>query len=232
MAVRVDYQNAKIIDDLDTIYITGAGFKNKAFKGVGRNSAWGYDEVVWGANLSRSVNFAMTNIDNVRIGSVTNVHIIFPVMNIQDFIDIQKILHERHCIVNFYNVDKGIRETKEMAITSNERKTIYNFGSKILGMRDFTIKMVATNRKIDEDTGYKIGVDLPIVYNPNGGVGEIITDVREYTDQYIVRSAETYTNPGYHIEEWNTKPDGTGATYLPNLSITINDSLELFAIWK
>lgn len=234
MGVRIDHTKKIVVEDLDTIYITGGGFVNKAFKGIGRNSAWAWDEVVWNANLSRSSSFIMTNIDNVGIGIVTNIEIIFPLMNMQDFINLQSLLHERHIIVNYFCVDDGKRHTKEMAITGNERKKLYNFGKDLLGMQEVKVKMVSTNRMINiEDTEYKIGVDLPIVYNDNVN-GNTHTDNVEYTKQYVIKNDENlgFTNGKKHLKEWNTKSDGTGQSYLPNLSITIWKSLELYAIWE
>lgn len=231
MGVRVNYSKAIEVENLDTIYITGGGYINKAFKGVGRNSAWGRDEVVWQANLSRSSSFAMTNIDNIGIGSVSTVEIIFPLINMEDFIALQKILHERHCIVNFFNVDLGKRQTKEMAVSGNERKMLYNRGNTLLGMRNVTIKFVATNRKIEEDTDYKIGVVLPISFNPNGGVGTAYTeDTLEYGDQFEL-PGDVFTNGNLYLAYWCTSSDGNGERYLPGQSITIWKSLTLYAIW-
>lgn len=232
MGVQIKYSQKIEEENLDTVFITGGGFVNKPFKGISRDSAWGRDEVVWAANLSRSSSFAMTNIDNVRIGSVANVELTFPLMSMQDFIDLQKILHERHCIVNYFSVDDGKRHTKEMAVTTNERKTLYSFGTSVIGMQNVKVTFVATNRKIDEDSDYKIGVDINIKYNPNGGNGSVITDSKEFSEQYVMRGLNTFTKSGYHIKEWNTKQDGSGARYLPNQSVTICEELNLYAIWE
>lgn len=235
MGAKIDYTKKIEIEDLDTIYITGGGFINKAFKGISNGSAWAWDEVVWNANLSRSSTFEMTNIDNVGIGVVTNLEIQFPLLNMQDFINLQSLLHERHIIVNYFCVDDGQRHIKEMAITGNERKKIYNLGKNVLGMREVTVKMVSTNRQIDStDTLYKIGVDLTITYNNNLSSEYTKTDTVEYTQQYVIKNDEKigWTNGTSHLKEWNTKSDGTGQSYLPNLSITIWKPLTLYAIWE
>lgn len=232
MSVKIEQSKKVVIEDIDTIYITGGGFINKAFKGIGKDSAWAFDEVVWNANLSRSSSFQMTNIDNVGIGKVTNLELRFPLLNMQDFIDLQTLLHERHLIVNFFNVDKGKRETKEMAITSNERKTIYNFGKDVIGMRDVKIKMVATNRKIEEDIDNLIGQELTITYI-NVSNNKTHTDKARYGQQYRIKTSNEigFTNEDKKFLWWKNYNDST-LKYLENQSMTIWKSITIYGEWE
>lgn len=225
MADRINYTSGIEVENLDTIYITGGGFVNRAFKGIGVSSAWGWNETVWGATLNRSNTFSLENIDDVDIGQVAQCQIIFPFMNIRDFIDIQQILKERYVYVNFYNVDTGKRETKEMAITGNERKKIYNFGNKVIGMTNFSIKFVATNRENEYN-------DIIIIYNSNGGNGNIPMQQTSYSEQLKLSYGNELTKSGKHIKEWNTKSDGTGNAYGLGQRITVWQNLELYAIWE
>ena len=232
MSVKIEQSKKVVIEDIDTIYITGGGFINKAFKGIGKDSAWAFDEVVWNANLSRSSSFQMTNIDNVGIGKVTNLELRFPLLNMQDFIDLQTLLHERHLIVNFFNVDKGKRETKEMAITSNERKTIYNFGKDVIGMRDVKIKMVATNIKIEEDIDNLIGQELTITYI-NVSNNKTHTDKARYGQQYRIKTSNEigFTNEDKKFLWWKNYNDST-LKYLENQSMTIWKSITIYGEWE
>lgn len=232
MSVKIEQSKKVVIEDIDTIYITGGGFINKAFKGIGKDSAWAFDEVVWNANLSRSSSFQMTNIDNVGIGKVTNLELRFPLLNMQDFIDLQTLLHERHLIVNFFNVDKGKRETKEMAITSNERKTIYNFGKDVIGMRDVKIKMVATNRKIEEDIDNLIGQELTITYI-NVSNNKTHTDKARYGQQYRIKTSNEigFTNEDKKFLWWKNYNDST-LKYLENQSMTMWKSITIYGEWE
>ncbi len=44
---------------------------------------------------------------------------------------------------------------------------------------------------------------------------------------------DTFTEPvGYTLAGWNTQEDGKGTYYLPGETITINDSLTLYAVWQ
>lgn len=223
--MQVDKENAISVEDLSTIYITGAGFIHRPFRGIGINSAMGWSEVGWATDLKRSNTFAFENIDDVDIGQIAQCQIVFPYMNIADFIDLQKVLKERYVMVDYFNIDVGKRVTQEMAITGNERKNLYAMGNKVFGMQNTTVKFVATNRENEY-------LDLTVSYNTNGGTGKIDNIERTYSSQVRLSDGSGLTNGNKHIKEWNTKPDGTGQRYGLNQSITLWLSLTLYAIWE
>ena len=138
MAINIKDENI----DMGAVYITGAGFTKKKFSGFGRETM-GWNETVWGGKLNRSNTFALENIDDVEIGQVPQLTIKYNYITIDDFIDLQKILKERHVIVEYFDIDLGKRVTHEMAITGNDRKQIITRGNKLIGMSNFTIKFVA-----------------------------------------------------------------------------------------
>lgn len=221
------------VEDINTVYITGGGYIRKAFTGVGRNSI-GYNEVVWSSNLTRSNTFSLENIDDVDFGLVPQCQLVFPYMDIEDFIILQSLLRERHLIVDYFDIDYGRRVIHEMAITKNERKKIYSQMNYINGVYDFSVNLVGTNR--DEQALQK----CTITYNANGGYGSIASHEKAdgiltgytFTSQVTLSSGKGFKKDGYHLASWNTEPDGTGASYLPNSSITIYDNLNLYAIWE
>lgn len=213
------------VEDIGKVYITGAGYVNRSFS-TGRDSI-GWNETVWGGKLNRSKKFTLENIDDVEIGQVPQCTIVFKYITIEDFIVLQNILKERHISVKYFDIDKGEFVTHDMAITGNDRKKIYSYGKKIMGMQDFTIKLVGTNLDVEY-------TDKTIVYKANGGSGSDITNSYYMADQVRLLTANDsgFTKSGYHIAEWNTKADGTGYTYGLNQSITLWDDLTLYAIWE
>ena len=213
-----------LVNDINIVYITGDG-GTKTFTGLGRDSM-GWNEVVWGGKLNRSNTFALENIDDVDIGIVPQCTLVFKYMKIEDFIEIQKLLKQRHLIVNYFDFDLGQRVTHEMAITGNERKKFYSMRNYINGACDFTIKLVGTNRDFEY-------VDKTITYKPNGATtGTEKTENYQVTQQVTIDDGSGYVKTGYHLKEWNTKADGSGHTYGMNQSITLWDSLILYAIWE
>ena len=213
------------VEDIGKVYITGAGYENYPFT-TGRDSI-GWNETVWGGKLNRSKKFTLENIDDVEIGQVPQCTIVFKYISIEEFIILQRILKERHITVKYFDIDVGAFVTHDMAITGNDRKKIYAYGKKIIGMQDFTIKLVGTN--LDADFTEKT-----ITYKANGGTGSDISNEYGAADQVRLLTAEEseFTKSGYHIAEWNTKADGTGYTYGLNQSITLWDDLTLYAIWE
>ena len=225
------------VEDINTVYITGGGYVREAFTGLGRDSM-GWNEVVWGGKLNRSNTFALENIDDVDIGQIPQCTLVFKYMKIEDFIKIQSLLKERHLIVDYFDFDLGKRVVHEMAITGNERKKFYSMKNYVNGVCDFTIKLVGTNR--DDEMLQK----CTITYDSNGGSGTISNNNvgkyynkddgkwYVYSEQVKLNSGEGFSKQGYHLKEWNTKADGTGATYGLSQSITLWQSLVLYAIWE
>lgn len=212
-------------NEIKNVYFTGAGYTRKEFNCISRESQLGYYETVWAASLNRDNTFALNNIDDVDIGKVARLNLIFPIMTMSDFIILQELLTQRHIIVEYFNVDVGHRVTEEMAITGNERKKLYVHGDRLVGMQNVTLSLVGTNRNQEHSS-------ITITYNANGGSGEISPLTTAYANQITIDSGSSLTKGTQHIVNWNTKADGTGKSYLPNLSLTVYESLTLYAIWE
>lgn len=242
MGARVDWANAVETNvggrDLDTIYITGAGYIKRPFKGISRDSAMGWGEPVWGGDLTRSTDFVLSNITDVDFGVVARCEVSYKYMNIDDYKALCEIAKQRVCYVIYFDKQTGEWVTgfgdhegygQEMAFTDNEISKLYTFGTKYLGGTDIAIKMVATNRdKSDINTQYTI------TYNLNGGSGTVPTSVtKTWSDNLKVASPTSITPPtGRTFSHWNTAANGTGKSYLPNQEITIYDSMTLYAQWQ
>ena len=72
-----------------------------------------------------------------------------------------------------------------------------------------------------------------VSYNANGGSGEII-DSNSYTIGSAVTLKEnSFTAPeNKEFKEWNTKADGSGASYAPGSTFPILKDTTIYAIWK
>lgn len=230
MGVKVDYANKINAQDLDTIYITGGGFIRRAFKGVSRDSAWGWEEPVWGGDLTRSKDFILTNIETVDFGLVARCEISYKYMNVQDYIDLMRISKERVVVVDYFNRETGKRVTQQMAFTGNELGKLYAFGTDYLGNQDVKIKLVATNKEKADLIKSKI----TITYNANSGVGSISSQTANWSDEIVLfdNSSGEFAKTGSHITQWNTKQDGTGDAYGLGEHITCWNDLNLYAIWS
>ena len=73
-----------------------------------------------------------------------------------------------------------------------------------------------------------------ISYDANGGTGAPANQIKKYGSMLTLRIIKP-TRDGYAFERWNTKKDGTGTSYMPGDTYTVDQnggSITLYAIWK
>lgn len=230
MGVKVDYQNQLTNQDLDTIYLTGAGYYQYPFKGVSRDSKWGWREPVWGGDLTRSQgDFVLTNIETVSFGLVARCEISFKYMNVQDYRALCEIAKQRVCTADYYDREKGERVSQEMAFTGNDLKQLYAFGQDYIGNLDVSIKLVATNR----DKQGTIDNEYTVSYNANGGTGSIASRTATWGDS-VTLAKSGFTRAGKVLKLWATKDinGNFNGYYDLGQHVTVYKNLNLFAIWE
>lgn len=238
MGVKIDYQNKIIVPNapngngkrqLDTIYFTGAGYVDYPIKGISRDSALGWEEPVWGGDLTRSTDFVLTNILDVDYGLVARLEVSYKYLNVQDYIALCKIAKERVCNVTYFNYEKGEWVVnQEFAFTKQEKSKLYAFGTEYLGLLDVSVKLVATNR----DKTDLIATDFTITYNANGGSGTVASQSAKWGDNLDIATSSGLSYSGKTFKEWNTKADGVdGSRYMPNQHKTMWENMTLYAIW-
>ena len=96
-----------------------------------------------------------------------------------------------------------------------------------------------------ESVGINTILDFPMTnvftlqYNANGATGTLPPDVETSgKDVTISKKPDNLVKDGYEFVEWNTKADGSGASYQPNSIIKLSDEncknriLTLYAIWQ
>lgn len=78
------------------------------------------------------------------------------------------------------------------------------------------------------------GEKYTVTYDVNGGMGSyVITGITSGTTHRILSQTGTgisYT--GHIFTDWNTKADGSGSSYSPDDTITVNGSVTLYAQWR
>lgn len=243
MGVKIDYQNKIIVPNapngngkrqLDTIYFTAAGYVDYPIKGISRDSALGWEEPVWGGDLTRSTDFVLTNILDVDYGLVARLEVSYKYLNVQDYIALCKIAKERVCNVTYFNYEKGEWVVnQEFAFTKQEKSKLYAFGTEYLGLLDVSVKLVATNR----DKVGLINTNFTITYNANGGSMSLGAPAKKtysakWGDNITIAESTGTTRNGYTFKEWNTQTDGKGGHYLPNQRKTMWEDMTLYAIWE
>ena len=214
------------------------------FNGVSRDSSLGWEEFVWSEEPTRSNNFAFTNMDDLDVGLVAQCQVNFKYFNIEDFKRFREAIKQRYFRCTFFNVDTGEWEyNREMYCSKSERQKLYYFNPKLLGVLDFSVTLVATNRELTYP-------DITVTYDLNGQSGTLLPDTDEkkpnhnlsankvtglkWGEQYPTLSENCITGNISALIKfggWNTKADGSGLTYMPTQSITLFKDTTLYAIW-
>lgn len=238
MSVKVDYANkintksinpVNVNDSIDVFYLTGAGYVDYPFRGISRDSALGWEEPVWGGDLTRSTNFVLTNIEDVDYGLVARLELSYKYMNVQDYKVLCKIAKERVCNATYFDCEKGewVRN-QEFAFTKQEKSKLYAFGADYLGLLDVSVKLVATNR----DKTDLIATNFTITYNANGGSGTVASQSAKWGDNLDIATSSGLSYSGKTFKEWNTQANGKGGHYMPNQHKTMWENMTLYAIWE
>ena len=238
MGVKVDYTHkintgtnnpVEQGKGIDTFYLTGAGYIDYPFRGIGRDSALGWEEPVWGGDLTRSTNFVLTNVLDVDYGLVARLELTYKYMNVQDYIALCKIAKERVCYATYFNYEKGewVRN-QEFAFTKQEKSKLYAFGTDYLGLLDVSVKLVATNRDKED----LINTNFTVTYNANGGSGTVASQSAKWGDNLDIATSSGLSYSGKTFKEWNTMANGKGGHYMPNQHKTMWENMTLYAIWE
>ena len=223
-------KDGEIVGSLGTIYLTGGGFYRRPFSGVGVNSQFGWQEMVWKKTPNRGGDFAFTNINDIDVGLVARCEIVIPYNNIQDYMDLRKIIaRERYFKARFFDVDEGQWVEREMYCSENSRNQLFILGQALIGVRDITIKLVGTNRDVDQNP-------ITVSYNLNGGSGNIPSEEISKGDEIVIANPSEFsvTAPsGRHFDHWETRTtdNETMGEYHAGQETTVWDNMTLYAVW-
>lgn len=227
-------------ESIGTIYLTGAGFFERPFKGIGSDSQFGWEEMVWRKQPNRiGDSFAFTNIDNIKVGLVARCEINIKYLNYQDYIDLRKIIgRERRFKVKFFDVDTATWITRDMYCSENSRSKLFTLKQSLIGVVDCVIKFVGTN--LDGDT--IIGSDdrLNFVGDKYINYYTILNTVDSSLSKSGITQATQVTiangkdivppiGETRHFSHWITE---SGQIYFPSQSITLWESLDLYPVWE
>ena len=70
-----------------------------------------------------------------------------------------------------------------------------------------------------------------VSYNANGGSGAPSKQTKTHGTNLTLSSTKP-TRTGYSFVKWNTKADGSGTSYSPGASYSVNTNVTLYAIWN
>ena len=217
-------------ESIGTVYLTGGGYVNYPITGISPESQFGWQEMVWKKTPTRSAStFAFSNMDNTDVGLVARCEFNIRYLNYEEFVALRNIVaRERHITARFFDVDSGEWITRDMYCTESSRQKLLTLKQSLVGVLDFSVKLVATNTDIDDR-------DYTITYNLNGATGNVPSSkVVKRGNQVILSDGSEMTAPvGKFLKYWVTKNgDNITGYYLPSQSTTIWKNLNLYAHWE
>lgn len=222
---------------IGTIYLTGGGFIDRPFKGIGADSRFGWQQLVWKKEPTRSLASNFTNMDDIDVYLIPRCEITINFANIHDYMDLRSILgRERYFYAEFFDTDSGEWVRREMYCSENDIKKFFTLGQKLIGAMEYTIKLVGTNNDIKEDG--TLDKQYTISYNANGGSGTIDSQLVKWGGQATIADSSALTAPtGMSFKCWEQRTVGSGETivngyYAPNQKTTIWGDKNLYAVWE
>ena len=223
-------KNGEIVGSLGTIYLTGGGFYRRPFTGIGSNSQFGWQEMVWKKPPNRGGTFAFTNINSIDVGLVARCEVVIPYNNIQDYMDLRKIVaRERYFKALFFDVDDGVWVEREVYCTESSKNQLFILGQSLIGVRDITIKLAGTNRDADQS-------EITVTYNLNGGTGTIPSRTGRKGFELTVANPNELNIIGPNnrpFDHWETRTtdNETMGEYHSGQETTVWNNMTLYAVW-
>lgn len=120
--------------------------------------------------------------------------------------------------------------------------------TEILGAKDYTVELVGTNRGVEQRTlDYNLNVPSDVVWllptntkrsfakNTTVGIGNnaiIPIGVDGQGNDITTKMSNVDFDGKYQFKYWNTKPDGTGFSYIDGDEYFLRKDTMLFAIWQ
>ena len=186
----------------------------------------------------RSASGVINNLNSYATFLTPRLKFSFKLMPIETYRTLMKLIKDyNEFIVTVYDIVEDKYVTHKMYFHPKEFPAIYQHSLETLGILDESFELVGTNASLEE---------LSVVYNSNPPIESETTLTTgatiNYNDEFIVGTydnLEGVTNPnyfyypGYTLQKWNTKADGTGISYFDgNIIDNISSSMVLYAIWR
>ena len=217
----------KNIADLDCVWVGGEKFKGIGYEGLLTVNTKTYVE-----EPTRAQDGSMPNIKDHDTFIVPRCKVNFKYFTIEDYQRLLNVVNSSNEFpVKYWDKQFGEFRTYMMYCEPEEMGKLYNVGTSVFGLLDYTISFIGTLNNLEEYT---------VTYYVNRYSGDTATlstvttkkwgeSFKTLTESDIV--AEYSAPAGKQFSTWNTLADGTGSTYLPNTNATIFGDMKLYAQW-
>lgn len=207
-----------------TITINGYDFFPSEISSYGNTNTKTYS-----VTPERAEDFTMETINEIPTAEIPRLQFNFDIMSLDVWRRLKIATKPNEFLCTFYDWEYDKIVTHKMYFATQDDIDIFvQFGAK----QDYyvatkkTVSIVATMNGLTE---------VSVTYNPNGVVVANNKEISIYPNELF------HIDNGYdfgilsttkRIRNWNTKSDGSGTQYNLGMSMTINQDLELYAIWE
>lgn len=212
-------------ESIGTVYLTGSGYINEPFRGIAVDSQFGWQDMSWKKNPSRTLNYASFSdqMDKIDVYLTARCEINVSYLDYEQFKKLRLILRERHFLCKFFDIDSGKWITREMYATEQTRNKLHILNKALLGTLNISLKFVGTNNDIAKANKDKVRT----IRYFNGSTLIKAENVEKLGQQV------TLYNPDETVDNiyWTTNSDGTGFKYKAGQSTTwwyTEDNINLY----
>lgn len=181
----------------------------------------------------RSANGVINNLNAYATFLTPRLKFSFKLMPVETYRTLMKLIKEfNEFIVTVYDIVEDTYVTHKMYFHPKDFPQIFQHSLEVLAVRDESFEMVGTNADLDEyslvyhsNTEADLTSGLQFTYGKEITIGDYVNEDGSAIDP------TTFTKEGYALDSWNTKPDGSGFTYLTGEIVTLTANTSLYAQW-
>lgn len=221
---------AQHVENMDTIKIW-----DEVFKGIGYQGLNTVNTKTYVTKPERTLDGSMPNIDDHDTFFVPRAKVNFKLFSIEDY---QRFCHvvslANQFPVTYYDKQVGEFVTHYMYMEPEEMRKMFNVGTRVIGVLDYEVSFIGTRNNIPEKkvTYYlnSSSTDSSILSTADyvwGSKMDVLTD----NELVELAREKGFSLPNKTFLIWNTRPDGSGINYRPNLSASVFSNVNLYAIW-
>ena len=218
-------------ENIDSVWIWNEEFKGIGYQGLLTTNTKNYVD-----SPTRQNDGTMPNLPDHDSFIVPRAKLSFPLLKIEDYQRLCRVVCQANEFpVTYFDKQIGDFVTHNMYCEPEEMTKLFNVGSKIIGVLGYEISFIGTLNNLKtysvEFCLNKSLLDFTILSSSEfrWSDGFIIMTGSELVERAasLGVSLPTATFIG-----WNTKRDGTGIWYYPNVNVSVFENMKLYAQWS
>lgn len=209
---------------------------DEVFTGIGWQGLMTVNTKTYPDEPVRSLDGSIPNIDDHDTFIVPRAKVNFKLFKLDDYRRLCNVINLANQFpVTYYDKEKDSFVTHYMYCEPEEMKKLFNIGTRMIGVLDYEISFIGTLNHLQT-----YNVTYHLNYNNDSSILST-TEIEWGRSTKIIdenKLVELANEKGYaipqdkHLGLWNTRANGSGINYRPNLKPNIFSNLDLYAQWE